>query len=61
MVSRVMLSLRKAADEQHNGWSLAVTNRTGPDLEFFQPRGDVKESDIRLATRAARTASATLC
>lgn len=60
MISRVMLSLRKAADEQQNGWSLAVTNGTGAGLEFFQPQGDVKEDGIPLATRMACTTTATV-
>jgi hypothetical protein len=50
MISRIMLSLRKAADEQQNGWSLAVTSRTGANLEFTRQRGgsDSKEDDIPL-------------
>ena len=48
MISRVMLSLRKAADEQNNSWSLTVRNKTGPDLNFSRLRGgpDGKEDDV---------------
>ena len=52
MISRIMLSLRKAVDKQQNGWSLAMTKGTGAGLEFFQPRSasSVREDGIPLHT-----------
>ena len=54
MISRIMLSLRKVADEQQSAGSLGVTTGTNfpLELEFTRPRG---EGDIPLATRATHT------
>ena len=52
MISRIILSLRKAADEQQNGFSLPTTSGIGAGLEFFRPPGasTVGEDDIPLHT-----------
>ena len=52
MISRIMLSLRKAADKQQNGSSLPATSGIGAGLEFIQPPGasSVGEDDLPLHT-----------
>ena len=55
MISRIMLSLRKAADEQQSGWSLGVPTMASTNfrsIKFLQqrrgPNGD--KDDIPLDT-----------
>ena len=55
MVSRIMLSLKKAADSQERAWSLTEPTAAGPSLrsmKFFKPpRGtDEMQDDIPLDT-----------
>lgn len=53
MISRIMLSLRKAAHFQDKGWSLgelSTGTRTDTNISFSRPRGDTseREGDIPL-------------
>lgn len=57
MISRIMLSLKKAADLQQKIWTLTEPTATGPGfqpLKFFKPRRDANEGqgDIPLDTYA---------
>ena len=47
MISRMMLSLRKSAHSQENGWSFggpSVDSRNLPSLKFFSPPGVTSSS-----------------
>jgi hypothetical protein len=56
MVSRIMLSLKKAADSQQKGWSLAeptVNDTNYRSMKFFRPANganEKKDDDIPLDT-----------
>ena len=55
MISRIMVSLKRAADSQQRAWSLTDPTVTGPNLQsmkFFKPRGntDERQHDIPLDT-----------
>jgi hypothetical protein len=46
MISRIMLSLKKAADSQQKAWTLTEPTMTGPsfqNLKFFKPRRAANE------------------
>ncbi|KAF9790730.1 hypothetical protein BJ322DRAFT_409972 [Thelephora terrestris] len=48
MISRIMLSLKKAADSQRNGWSLGEPSASGaglPAMRFFSPQRDLGRKD----------------
>ena len=56
MISRIMLSLRKAADSQQNGWTLGASSMIGtsqPSMRFFNSRTgpNWKGEEIPLDTR----------
>ena len=58
MISRIMLSLKKAADPQQKTWTLTEPTMTGPHfkgMEFFKPRrgaSDMEHDSIPLDTYA---------
>ena len=56
MISRLMLSLKKTADSQQNGWSLGEPSVNATNLQsikFFRPpRVITVDDDIPLETQA---------
>ena len=55
MISRLMLSLKKAADSQQGGWSLAAPTTVGENFQsakFYNSQKDTdrREDDIPLDT-----------
>ena len=51
MISRIMLSLKKAADPQQEAWTLMAPNAAGPNpqgMQFFRPRRDANGRQLEI-------------